>query len=103
MLYLNELDRYEARLINEWEHCYADMEDEILESEEQTDDINQKMGKKLLKEIENKDIRIRDRFSDPFVMRGSYHILSDQLKVGWHIDFRKRLEYLLKSEVTANE
>lgn len=103
LLYLNELDRYEARLIDEWEHCYADMEDEILESEEQTDDINQKMGKKLLKEIENKDIRIRERFSDPFVMRGSYHILSDQLKVGWHIDFRKRLEYLLKSEVTANE
>lgn len=103
LLYLNELDRYEARLIDEWEHCYADMEDEILETEEQTDDINKKMGKKLFKEIENKDIRIRERCSDPFVMRGSYHILSDQLKVGWHIDFSKRLEYLLKSEVTANE
>lgn len=103
LLYLNELDKYEARLIEEWEHCYVDMEDDMLEYEVQTDDIKQKMGKKLFREIENKDIRIRERCSEPFVMRGSYHILSDQLKVGWHIDFRKRLEYLLKSEVTVNE
>ena len=54
-------------------------------------------AKKLYREIEEKDIRVRDRCSDAFVMRGSYHILANQLRVGWHIDFHKRLEQLLKN------
>lgn len=28
-------------------------------------------------------------------MRGSYHMLANQLKVGWHIDFYDRLKRLL--------
>ena len=32
---------------------------------------------------------------DAFVMRGSYHILANQLKIGWHIDFQERLKQIL--------
>ncbi|MFP7295026.1 ABC-three component system protein [Bacillus safensis] len=99
LLYLNELDRYESRLIDEWEHCFADMEDELQDYGELTDDISKKHGKSLFKEIENKDIRIRERCSEPFIMRGSYHILADDLKVGWHNDFKERLDYLIGREV----
>ena len=42
----------------------------------------------------NKDIKIRPRVDAPFVMRGSYHILSDQQRLGWHIDYKKKLEEL---------
>ena len=46
-------------------------------------------------EIEKKDIRIRPKCQEAFVMRGSYHMLANQLKVGWHIDFYDRLKRLL--------
>ena len=103
LLYLNELDKYESRLVDEWEHYFADMQDEILDYDVLTDDISMKHGKTLFKEIENKDIRIRERCSEPFIMRGSYHILANELKIGWHNDFRNRLHYLIGSEVISSE
>lgn len=30
-------------------------------------------------------------------MRGSYHILANQLKIGWHVDFFDRLKQLLNT------
>lgn len=99
LLYLNELDRYEATLIDEWEHSYADMLDEIDETDQPDDTVKSKLGKQLFKQLENQDIRIRERCAESFVMRGSYHILADQLKIGWHSDFNERLKYLLEDEV----
>lgn len=93
LLYVNELEIYEDRLIDEWEHSFANMQDEL--EEDDTEDIKTKKGKELFKHVDNQDIRIRPRCSASFVMRGTYHMLANQLKVGWHVDFRKRLEYLL--------
>lgn len=103
LLYLNELDNYERRLIDEWEHCFIDMQDNI-DIDNVLDDIDiKKYGRQLLIEIENKDIRVRERCSEPFIMRGSYHMLADQFKIGWHADFKNRLKYLLKEEGIDNE
>ena len=55
----------------------------------------QKSGKSLYNKIQEKDIRIRPRCSEPFVMRGSYHLLANRLLVGWHADFDIRLRKLL--------
>ena len=96
LLYTNELDEYEKRLIDEWEHSFYAMQDDLAEyGDKITEDIKVLKGKKLFREIEEKDLRIRDRCSDAFVMRGSYHILANQFKIGWHIDFYERLKYLL--------
>lgn len=96
LLYVNELDKYEQRLIDEWEHIFAEMEDELADyGDEITESIKVKKAKSMYKDINDKDIRIRPRCSDAFVMRGSYHILANQLKVGWHIDFYERLKHLL--------
>ena len=98
LLYTNELDKYEKRLIDEWEHSFYAMQDDLLDYGNQvTEDIKVSNAKKLYREIEEKDIRVRDRCSDAFVMRGSYHILANQLRVGWHIDFYERLAQLLKN------
>lgn len=103
LLYLNELDNYERRLIDEWEHCFIDMQDNI-DIDNVLDDIDiKKYSRQLLKEIENKDIRVRERCSEPFIMRGSYHMLADQFKIGWYADFKNRLKYLLKAESIGNE
>lgn len=98
LLYTNELDKYEKRLIDEWEHSFYAMQDDLSDYGNQiTEDIKVVSGKKLYREIEEKDLRIRDRCSDAFVMRGSYHILANQRKVGWHLDFYERLKNLLKN------
>lgn len=60
-----------------------------------TEDEKIKEGRRLFSDIEKSDIRIRPKCQEAFVMRGSYHILANQLKVGWHIDFYERLKELL--------
>lgn len=95
LLYVNELDRYEQRLIDEWEHAFAIMEENLSIVSDTTEDEKVREGRQLLSNMENKDIRIRPKCEDAFVMRGSYHILSNQLKIGWHVDFFKRLKQLL--------
>lgn len=95
LLYINELEVYERRLIDEWEHAFVAMEETLSEVENVTDDEKAKAGRRLFSNMENKDIRIRPKCQEPFVMRGSYHILANQLKVGWHVDFAERLKQLL--------
>lgn len=95
LLYIDELDKYERRLIDEWEREFAIMADALEENPNLAEDEKVKAGKQLLTKMEEKDIRIREKCQAPFVMRGSYHILADQRKVGWHIDFEERLKQLL--------
>lgn len=95
LLYIDELDEYEMRLIDEWEHAYAMMQDKLGCKIAITENDKMSEGRNLFNEIENKDIRIRQKCSDAFVMRGSYHMLANELKVGWHIDFLERLKDLL--------
>lgn len=97
LLYVNELGKYEECLIDEWEHCFAAMEDELAEYIEATEEEKIKKGRSLFTDIEKKDIRIRPKCQEAFVMRGSYHMLANQLKVGWHIDFYNRLKELLNT------
>jgi hypothetical protein len=42
------------------------------------------------------DIPIRPRCNEPFITRGSYHMLADKREVGWHVEFRSRLVELLE-------
>lgn len=95
LLYIDELEKYELRLIDEWQHAFAAMEDDLSQNNGVTEEEKIKEGRRLFSDIENKDIRIRPKCQEAFVMRGSYHILSNQLKVGWHIDFYERLKKLL--------
>jgi hypothetical protein len=88
LAYVDELDKYESRLFDEWEHCFAQMEDELGRISVATEANKKSMGINLLNKIEEKDIRIREKVSEPFVMRGSYHILADSLRVGWHTDYK---------------
>ena len=96
LLYVNELEEYEERLIDEWDHHFARMEDALAglgSSITEQDKI--KHGQTLLTNIEATDIKIRPKVQDTFVMRGSYHILANRLAIGWHVDFQNRLKHLL--------
>ena len=97
LLYVNELGRYEQRLIDEWEHAFAAMEETLSETNNATEEEKAKEGRQLFSDIEKRDIRIRPKCQEAFIMRGSYHILANQLKIGWHVDFFDRLKQLLNT------
>jgi len=95
LLYIDELEKYESRLVDEWEHLFARMDDDL---DANSDELKkQEAGRSLYNQIEqNTDIRIRPLCSDVFVMRGSYHMLANKLQVGWHLDFVQRLATVVK-------
>lgn len=97
LLYVNELGQYEQRLIDEWEHAFATMEETLSETNNATEEEKAKEGRQLFSDIEKRDIRIRPKCQEAFIMRGSYHILANQLKIGWHVDFFDRLKQLLNT------
>lgn len=103
LLYMNELEKYELELIYEWEHCFFAMEEDLSICSNVTEDEKIEKGRKLFSELENKNIRIRPKCDKQFVMRGSYHILASRLRIGWHIDFEERLQYLLNLEENDHE
>lgn len=103
LLYMNELEKYESELIDEWEHCFIEMEDDLSMCSNITENEKVEKGRKLFSELENKNFRIRPKCDSPFVMRGRYHILASRLRIGWHIDFEERLKYLLNLEENDHE
>ena len=96
LIFINELERYERRLIDEWERLRIQMKEDMDPHAKENE--KQDAGKKLYRDVENLGFPIRSRVTEPFIMRGTYHSLSNKLKVGWHVDFFDRLKYLLGGE-----
>ncbi len=88
-----ELEQYESRLHDEWERRFESMQENFTDNP--TEAEMQKEGRDLFNDIERASLYIRSRCMAEYIMRGSYHILADRLRVGWHEDFRNRLNHLL--------
>ncbi|MDG6999574.1 MAG: hypothetical protein JRN15_10710 [Nitrososphaerota archaeon] len=95
LLRSGELVAYERELQEAWELRFARMMDDV--GKQESEETKQSAGRKLLEWAEDAHMPIRPRVSKPFVTSGSLHMLSDQQKIGWHIDFRMRLAGLLVS------
>lgn len=94
LLHVGELDEYETQLIAEWENRHDIMKENL--GEGAAEEIMQREGRALFNWVDTEaDIRIRRNVTEPYVVRGSYHILASQLRVGWHCEFLKRLSHLL--------
>lgn len=103
LLYINDLDNYEERLCDEWQHLFAMMEDDLLNNPVCSEGDKSRAGRELYRSIQNSDIRIRSKCDTPFIMRGSYHMLAGRCKVGWHVDFIERLKAITSEGAFANE
>jgi hypothetical protein len=89
-----DLEEYEDRLVDEWERLHEIMREDL--PDDATDEQKQEEGRKLYNFIDTqKEIHIRPRCTEPYVMRGSYHILANKCRVGWHAEFLQRLNVLL--------
>lgn len=97
LLLANELQNYEVGLIDEWNRLFSIMNESLADyGEELTEQEKIKTGRALFGDVENLNINIREKVTQPFIMRGSYHDLANRMMVGWHVDFMERLCHLLK-------
>lgn len=94
-----ELSQYENRLVEEWELVFDAMADEI--GDNATDEQKESAARSVLQWAERTVIPIRKNVTEPFVSRGSLHMLSDDRRLGWHPDFEHRLAELLGVEEDA--
>lgn len=91
-----DLPRYERRLVEEWERVFDAISDEL--GDEAAEDVMVTAAQSVLKWAEQVPIPIRPQVTAPFVCRGSFHMLSDEVKIGWHPEFRKRLALVILGE-----
>jgi len=99
LLYVDELSKYEKRLTDEWDRLFLVMKESLADYGSSVDDKQkEKAGRELLGDIEKLNILIREGVTQPFIMRGTFHGLANQLDVGWHIDFRDKFRNLLKEQ-----
>ena len=84
---------YEKRLKEAWELSFAEIADEL--GVGATERAKEAAARRVLAWAEQALIPIRPGVTEPFVSRGSLHMLSDEMRIGWHVDFRAKLEQLL--------
>lgn len=94
LMALDEAEKYELRLIDGWRERFAIMKEGVPAG---CDDPTQALhGSRLYEWIATEapgrtDLWVRVDFKSAYMTRGSYHMLADQLRVGWHPDFEARL------------
>jgi hypothetical protein len=95
LLLVGDLSRYEGKLVEEWELVFEAAKDEIDETAAEAGKL--KAAKSILAWAERATIPIRPGVTEPFVVRGSFHMLADEKppRIGWHPDFLDRLSELL--------
>ncbi|QIK25264.1 hypothetical protein G7939_12350 [Ralstonia solanacearum] len=102
LLVSGEIEDYEDRLVDEWSR-YKDVVFEELD-ENSAEDVLLRAGRELYTWADQQtgnyeSLRIRARVTEPYVTRGSFHILADaapEPRVYWHPRFLDRVGQLLE-------
>lgn len=94
-----DLYKYEKRLVEEWELIFESMRDDL--GDAATNDAKEKAARSVLTWAERTTISIRSNVTEPFVSRGSLHMLADDVRIGWHPEFRDRLASLLSAKESS--
>lgn len=89
LIYSDELDKYDEQLNREWKFQFDEITDEL--EDDSLEEQKVQAGKELYEKLMDKDIPIRSNLNDNTISRGSYNGLSNELKVGWHPDYKKRI------------
>jgi hypothetical protein len=96
---LSELDDFETNLKDEWERAFQYMVLGL--SPDASPARVASEGRSLLRQVtEQSQVRVRDRYNESFFIRGKYHELADDGRVGWHREFQERLQTLLLGDAS---
>lgn len=99
----DEVESYERRLIDEWERFAAALKDEMPPSATEVE--LRRVGRQIFNWMEQTaDFRIRANVTEPYVMRGSFHILANKRNPGvwWHPRFLERVAEILAESGVAS-
>ncbi|HBI36011.1 MAG: hypothetical protein A2015_06180 [Spirochaetes bacterium GWF1_31_7] len=86
-----ELSNYDSILIDNWKPKFDLLLDEC---DEKTNTTPEELAIIFYKEFYVKNppqLYIRDKFTSTYMITGSCHMLSDDLKIGWHPEYRKKI------------
>lgn len=94
LMALDEVERYEFRLIDGWKERYAILQEAVSSVADEVYLAQQ--GRHLYDWISTEaasrsELWVRADFRPSYMTRGSYHMLADLLRVGWHPHFAARL------------
>ena len=92
LLMVGDLEQYEQKLVEEWERAFERIKQNHPFEEEPKKQV---AGRAVYDWAHEADIYIRPQCREPYIHRGSFQLLSDKLRVGWHPEFLARLEHLL--------
>lgn len=98
LLVSDEIEKYEDKLVDEWAR-YREIVCENI-TDESEDEACIRAGRELYKWAEQStgQLRIRERVAEPYVVRGTFHILangSPNPRVHWHPRFLEHLAKIL--------
>jgi hypothetical protein len=100
LLVSDEIEKYEDKLVDEWAR-YRELVCENI-TDESVEEACIQAGRELYKWAEQStgQLRIRERVTEPYVVRGTFHILandSPRPRVHWHPHFLQRLAKILEA------
>jgi hypothetical protein len=95
---IGELATYERRLKDEWQRLWLPETDDELELTEAEASAR---GRDVYLACDRAVVEpIRPKVAAPHIMRGSMHMLADELRIGWHHDWVARMQALLAEPAT---
>jgi hypothetical protein len=94
LLLVGELGSYEKLLREEWEIQFARAVDTV--GEDAAEASKAAAAQVIYAWVETSLYPIRPQVRHPSMTRGSFHILADDLRVGWHPEFMDRLAQVLE-------
>lgn len=94
LLLVGELDSYEKLLREEWELQFDRVADEL--GDDLAEEAKRTAAQQIYAWVEQSCYPIRPQVKHPSLTRGSFHILSDCLKIGWHPEFMQHLQQVLE-------
>lgn len=90
-----EVENYERRLVEQWQLRFDQMVDDL--GKEAAEEQMRGLARELYAWVESAvHPTIRTGVNEPFLGRGSYQMLADEVRVGWHPEFEARLLALLE-------
>jgi hypothetical protein len=89
LLFIQEFPNYKRRLQDEWQirHDFLKGDAESVVSQQEVE----RLAQKFYQQIQTMSMPIRRDCLDLFVMRGTFHELANEMRVGWHPDYDKLL------------
>lgn len=99
LLLVGELDSYEKLLREEWELQFDRVADEL--GDDLAEEAKRTAAQQIYTWVEQSCYPIRPQVKHPSLTRGSFHMLSDCPKVGWHLEFMQYLQKVLEPQGAA--